>query len=125
VGLGPDDLPDEGRLLRRIHPELVKYDEGGSFRVTSAAFKDEKMSVDIGSYMPRHGLTWKHTLQGHPDHLLVSITAGTARELQQSIEHCAIEDNPVHAQIEGHKTTKIARCFAKSASWIKGSCAVV
>ena len=103
-----EEIADVDDLYRRIHPLQVKED--GS--LSSAAFKDAEMSVDVARLT-----TPQQSLSGYVSHGLVSITAGHARSLRQEVFHAPLETNPAHALVKGRKTDSIAKNLARSAKW--------
>jgi hypothetical protein len=60
-------VADQAGLLRRIHPEQVVMDGNvGHYRPSSAAFKDQELSVDAEPALHSQGLDWKFSIQKHP-----------------------------------------------------------
>ena len=49
---------------------------------------------------------------------LAAITAGLARQLDQTVAHEPDEDEPAHAVVIGKKTSKVRKRFAKEAEWV-------
>ena len=77
AGGAPTEIADDAGLLRRIHPTWVVWDMNlGSWRVSSAAFKDPRMSVDAEPLLIHAGLDWAFSLRDFPDHSLVRLRAG-------------------------------------------------
>jgi len=96
-------IADEEDLYRRVHPDQMK--PNGT--VTSAAFKDQEMSVDRAKKR-----TPEDSLARHPKYGLASFKAALARRLNQQVEPDGDLANPAHALVIGQKTRSIARSFA-------------
>jgi hypothetical protein len=99
--VNPEHIPDPDLLYRRIHP---LHFEAESQHVSSAAFQQERMSVNWAKYA-----TPQQTAS--PDTpVVVSLTAGQCRNLGQSVEHTPITPPPpaisniAHAEVCGNKT---------------------
>ena len=109
-GLDDDFIPNEAMLLRRIHPDQVVEDRNtGQPRVSSGAFKDPELSVDVEPILTALGLDWTFSLRNHPGHSLVRFAAGIARENGQAVVHDPIPgENEAHAEVRGKKSTGIA-----------------
>jgi hypothetical protein len=118
---GSDDgsIADEWMLLRRIHPEQVVADrQTGELRVSSAAFRDPAMSVDVEELLKRAGLDWRFSLQGYPTYSLAAFSAAVARSLGQAVVSSPLPANQAHAEVRGHKTGAVSRALSKAASWV-------
>jgi hypothetical protein len=119
----PDDrdlIPDHSGLLRRIHPKFVTPDYNtGRKRLSSGAFRDSNMSVDVESMLTTDGRDWTFSLRNWPSHFLVRLQAGFTRAQQQSIEHKPQADNPYHAEVVGRKSGAICDAFRREARWVK------
>ena len=102
------EVADADDLYRRIHPSQVK--DG---KLTSAAFKDLQLSVDLARLT-----TPQRSLSRHPSHGLASITALVARSLGQEVIHNPLNINPAHALVIGNKSLATARSLARSATWV-------
>jgi hypothetical protein len=121
-----DKIPDHSSLLRRIHPNHV-IGEPGARRLSSAAFKDPNMSVDVENMLEASGKDWNFSLRAHPQHWLVRLTAVLMRQNGQSIEHKPVPadpanplaENPAHAEVAGKKTGAISNAFRHAAIWVK------
>lgn len=107
----PEEILDDDRLWRRIHPTQTQED-GGRRRVTSAAFTDERLSVDLARIQEHY----TRTLIGYSGYGVAEIQAGFARSLGQQVIHRPLAENPAHSQIEGRKSRSVARSLAKAAS---------
>jgi hypothetical protein len=118
----PDDLeiiPNASGLLRRVHPKhLVPAAEPGRRRLSSGAFRDPELSVDVEPMLQKDGHDWNYSLAGHAGHSLVRINAGFARQQNQSVEQTPEAANPYHAEIIGKKRDPVCRAFAAAAEWV-------
>jgi hypothetical protein len=119
----PTDDPsilDEHRLIRRIHPSWIIYDDNLKIhRPTSQAFQnskgDEAMSVFLEPVFLESGRQLKVLLAGWPEHSLAAVTAGCARACDQGVLRDPLADEPSHSLVVGQKTTntrkRLAQCF--------------
>jgi hypothetical protein len=57
------------RLLRRIPRTWIAWDEFGNAAISSAAFKDEELSVNIESVMARDGRPLADAVRNYPGRL--------------------------------------------------------
>jgi hypothetical protein len=117
-----DDLAitaDE-RLFRRVHlSQIVKDDDTGNTRISTGAFKDKELSVNIESVLIRNGESADACLRQHQLHKLVSITAGQARQLQQIVCPDPLPDDASHGLVCGSKNNRrIHEGLRDSAAWI-------
>lgn len=118
---GSDDgsIADEWSLLRRIHPDHIVPDKNsGGLRVSSAAFRDPEMSVDVEEMLIKSGKTWQFSLEGYPAYSLMRLLASVPRSLQQAVVHVPLPDNDAHAEVQGKKTNSVARSLSAAASWV-------
>lgn len=102
-------IQDEDILHRRIHETFSKSD--GS--ISSQAFKDPEMSVDVAKLT-----TTEATLKDHSSCGLVALETKGARDLNQEVIHEPLTINGAHALVKGKKTKAIARKLAKLSSWV-------
>lgn len=104
---------DEERLLRRIHPNWIVPDASDPTikRVSSAAFDNLEMSVELASVRDARGETLMATLDGYNGFGLVFITASTARAKDQAVCRAPLPDNAAHGLVVGKKTKSVARHF--------------
>lgn len=115
---------DHDRLFRRVPPNHLVPQNDGSLRLSSAAFKDDELSVNIESLMVEQGRLPDDTLAGHPGFFLTSITAGNVR----SFGHAVVKDNvsqpneppvdPAHGLVLGKKRGSFAKAMVRSHDWI-------
>lgn len=101
--------PEEDRLLRWLHPGQFNWEEK---RPTSAAFKDEEMSVDILSMTTVDESYERAKKIGK--HAVVSLGFQQVLDLGLEVKHDPIEGNDAHALILGKKTKSIAKKLASS-----------
>src|SRR6266446_9747906 len=98
-------IADDAGLLRRIRPDQIVDDANTEIRrPSSAAFKDDRMSVDAETILISNGLNWKFTLKDYPNHSLVKIEAKHARAKALAVIHKPIPDNPAHTEVVGKKS---------------------
>jgi len=127
----PDDLsiPNESNLLRRIPPNHFYFDENENrIRPSSAAFEDDEddhpMSVYLSGVLLRENREPSSVLVGHEGYALAAITAGLAREKNQTIHPDPLPDESSHAAVCGDKgrsqKTAPRKQFALMAVWIVG-----
>jgi hypothetical protein len=115
----PLAIPDDCKLLRRVHPDHVVPDGNtGKRRLSSGAFRDKEMSVDAGCLLERFGLDPLFSLRGS-QHFLVEFTAGFARGHEQTVQHKPQDDNPVHSEVLGRKSAPVCNAFRDNAAWVK------
>lgn len=62
----------------------MEWDEGGNPLISSAAFKDEELSVYIETPMARDGREPAQAIREYAGYGLAAITAGHARSLSQA-----------------------------------------
>lgn len=106
-------------LLRRIHPEQIVSDKRtGELRVSSAAFRDPEMSVDVEELLKQAGLDWRFSLKDHAGYSLMKFSAAVPRSHGLTVVHSPLPDNNAHAEVRGQKSPAIARALSKSAEWV-------
>jgi hypothetical protein len=96
-------------LLRWLHPGQFKWDES---RATSAAFKDDEMSVDILSLT-----TIKESYiraQKRDKNAVVSLKAQLVLDKGLTVIHSPVEGNYAHAIVFGKKTGSIIKFLTKN-----------
>jgi hypothetical protein len=74
----PSIQPAE-RLFRRIPSTWIDWDEQGNALISSAAFKDGELSINLESVMTRDGRPPEDAIRNHPSYGLPAITAAHAR----------------------------------------------
>jgi len=113
-----EDIPDNANLFRKIHRN--HYNEKTRV-VSSAAFKQERMSVNWEKYKSAKDSADANAAA------VVALVSGECRELGQSVEHTPIEPdqafgpNQAHAEICGKKTDAIGHQLRDTAKtvWLK------
>ena len=111
-----EPIPDDTRLYRRLHPDQVVWDDNEQrlrAGASSAAFKDEHLSVNLGNELVRLNETPAFALRAHPRHSLGWFTAAFARSRDQVVVARPTEDDPTHGEVVGRKTGSCATAFAK------------
>ncbi|MBI2930471.1 MAG: hypothetical protein HYY16_02370 [Planctomycetes bacterium] len=116
-------LPDTAVLWRRVHPKWIVADESPrGYRLSTAAFDDDPeggpTSVILADDIIAAGGSPANALLRHPEHALVSITAGDARKAGQKVAREPLADQPSHAVIVGNKTYSVKRSLARAARWV-------
>jgi hypothetical protein len=111
-------IPGDESLLRRIHPNHVNWDESGDPNISSAAFRDRELSVNLSSVMAEAGREPAEAIRGYAGFGLAAITATHARSLNQSVARDPKPDEPSHGIVYGEKTHAIRRKLRDGAHWI-------
>lgn len=101
------------RLFRRIPPTWVDWDEQGNAVISSAAFKDEALSINLESVMARDGRPPADAIRNHPRYGLAAITAAHARSLNQAVAADPLPEEPAHGSSMGRRSAgELAANFA-------------
>jgi hypothetical protein len=112
-------ITDEERLFRRIPRPWINWDEHGNAAISSAAFKDEDLSVALESVMVRDGRPPADAIRNYTGYGLAAITAARARSLNQRVARDPIEEEPAHGVVYGQKKRGgIAGKLRDGASWV-------
>jgi hypothetical protein len=111
-------IPPDERLLRRVHPTHVVPDQNGGFRLSSAAFNDRELSVDIASTLSQLNRPYESCLHGYDGYGLIWFSAQSARANQQVVCRDPLPDNPAHGIVYGHKPTSVRRRLAALSTWL-------
>jgi hypothetical protein len=118
-----DDLTigNEERLFRRIHlTQIVKDEDTGQARVSTGAFRDKELSINIESVLLRNGDAIAACLRNHQGHKLVSFTVGQARQFQQIV--CPDPEPPEnlsHGLFCGSKNSRrVLEGLRDAAQWV-------
>jgi hypothetical protein len=112
-------IADEDRLFRRIHSTQIVKDDNGFARVSSGAFRDKEMSVNIESVLLSEGKSAADCLQGYRAHKLVSITAGAARQFRQAVCRDPLPEDSSHGLVCGSKSNgRVVEGLRSSAKWV-------
>ena len=96
-------IPNHERLFRRIPRTWVDWDEHGNAAISSAAFKDEELSINLESTMARDGRPPEDAIRSYPGYGLAAITAAHARSLQQAVARDPLLEEPAHGVVYGQK----------------------
>jgi len=109
---------DDDTLFRRIHLlQIVKDDDTGLARVSSGAFKDKDLSVNIKSVLDGMGLGPEDCIINRSTQKLVAFTAGEARQLSQTVSHDPLPGNPAHGIVYGSKSRTVQKGLIAAADW--------
>lgn len=113
-------LADGELLLRRVPSKWIVNDpkSPNGYRVSSAAFEDEEMSVDIASIRDAANEPWTTCLAGHEGYGLVSVTAGLVRAKGQMVCRDPLPENAAHGVVVGRKTGSVRNAFVKECVWV-------
>lgn len=113
-------ITNEDRLFRRVHlTQVVRDDDTGLARVSSGAFRDKELSVNIESILVNEGKSPAACLHGYLVHQLVSVTAGEARQYSQTVCRDPLPNDLSHGLIAGSKNNRrILEGLRDSAKWI-------
>ena len=116
-------ITDAAALWRRVHPSwIVRDDNAGGLRVSSAAFDDSRdgspLSVLLAEVIAQTQRTKQDVMAGYERYALAAITAQTARACGQGIARTPEPDEPAHASVFGQKTQSNKRKMAKAATWV-------
>lgn len=125
----PDDpsIEDTADLLRRIPPaHFVPDGNSGLVRPSSAAFEDDNdadpMSVYLSTVLVANQREYASVLVGHPGYGLAAITAGMAREKNQTVHPDPIPEEVSHTVVCGNKrlggNNSAKKTFAHNARWV-------
>jgi hypothetical protein len=117
----PNDpsIGDDLRLFRRVTEAWIVRDENrGCQRLSSAAFDNYEMSVVLEDALAVDGRHPTDVLQGFPSTFLASITAGSAREQCQGVVRSPTQEEPAHGEVVGKKTKGRRRALVRAATWI-------
>ena len=96
-------IPGDERLFRRIPRTWIDWDEHGNPAISSAAFKDEELSVNLESVMVRDGRPPANAIRSYAGYGLAAITAAHARSLNQAVARDPLPEEPAHGVVYGHK----------------------
>ena len=112
-------IPGEERLFRRIPRTWVDWDEDGNAGISSAAFKDEELSINLESVMARDGRPPEDAIRGYADYGLAAITAAHARSLNHAVARDALPEEPAHGVVYGpKKRDRIGGKLRNGATWV-------
>ena len=113
-------IRDDERLLRRIHPDHVNWDDNGDPNISSAAFRDKELSVNLASVMEEAGREPRDAVRGYAGFGLASVTAAHARSLNQAVARDPTLEEPAHGVVYGEKKRAgVYRKLRDRAQWIE------
>lgn len=119
-------IPDAADLWRRIPPHhLVRDDNVGGCRISSAAFDDDDDGEPMSVVLAAEARGPAFVLEGHVGYGLAAITAGLARECSQAVarDPLSFPDRPstpeerAHCVVVGHKPRSIMKKLRNGANW--------
>src|SRR2546426_3361345 len=111
-----DDDPSisgDENLLRRIPSSWIDWDENGNPNISSAAFKDEHLSVYLESVMVREGRAPAEAIRNSAGYGLAAITAAHARALNQRVARDPLPEEPARHRLRSKKTGRHRRRIAR------------
>ncbi len=112
-------IPGDENLFRRIPGTWVDWDENGNPNISSAAFKEEELSVYLESVMARDGRPPAEAIRNYSGYGLAAITAAHARALNQRVTRDPQPEEPAHGIVYGKKKSGgIGGKLRDGASWI-------
>ena len=95
------------------------WDEYGNPAISSAAFKDPELSVNLESVMARDGRQPADALGSYSGYGLAAITAAHARSLNQVVARDPLPEEPAHGVVYGQKKRGgIAAKLRDGAIWV-------
>lgn len=113
-------ITDAERLLRRIARSWVSWEEDGTPRISSAAFKDDELSVNLESVMAQAGRAPEEAIRDYSGYGLAGFTAAQARALNQALARDPLPEEPAHGIVYGPKKRGgIAQRLRDAALWVK------
>jgi len=115
-------IPGNERLLRRIPPFHVIWDDNGDANISSGAFENPKnqldLSVNLASVMEAAGREPQDAIRDYPGYGLATITASQARSLNQAVARDPTPAEPAHGIVYGEKARAIRRKLRDGALWV-------
>lgn len=112
-------IADDAGLLRRVHPSQVVPDaNSGGYRLSSAAFTDPNLSIDIEPILLAGRADWHRTLAGFSGYSLVRFSAAAARAVGQAVVRRPLPDNDAHGEVIGKKTTAVKNALCRASDWV-------
>jgi hypothetical protein len=112
-------IPGDERLLRRIPRTWINWDEHGNAAISSAAFRDEELSINLESIMARDGQPPADAIRNYRGYGLAALTAAHARSLRQAVASDPLPEEPAHGVVYGQKKRGgIGRKLRDGAIWV-------
>ena len=113
-------ITDAERLLRRIARSWVSWEEDGTPRISSAAFREDELSVNLETVMAQAGRAPEEAVRDYPGYGLAAFTAAHARGLNQAVARDPLPEEPAHGIVYGRKKRGgIAQKLRDAALWVK------
>lgn len=108
------------RLFRRVHlKQIVEDHDTGMGRVSSGAFRDKEMSVNIESILLKEGRDALYCLENRKEHKLVSLDPAVCRRHGQIVCVDALPNDASHGLVVGNKSSRrINEGLRDSAAWV-------
>lgn len=105
-------------LWRRLHrTQIVSDSQTGAERVSSAAFTDPQLSVDLARLVRDDD--YRVTMGSSAG--VAAFAASVARELGLAVEHAPEPDNGAHTHVLGKKTESIRRRLSRNSMLLNGA----
>ena len=104
-------IPHDERLFRRINITHVVERDADKTEVSSAAFRDDELSVNLESVMKSACRPPEDALRNSPNDLLMSVTAGVCRDHEQKVGPDPTPEEPAHGYVFGKKSKAIRRAL--------------
>jgi hypothetical protein len=119
IFLDDSSIPGQERLFRRVPRNWVDWDDDGNPTISSAAFKDEALSVYLESVMMQNGRQPEDSIRNYPGYGLAALTAAHARSLNQAVARDPLPEEPAHGVVYGPKKRGgIGGALRDGALWI-------
>jgi hypothetical protein len=112
------NIPDQGRVFRLVSLNVIVPKDDGTAMVSSGAFKDLELSVNLEGVMQPAGRGPQDSLRSKPNDLLVGFTAGVCRQHRQLVGPDPTPEEPAHGYVFGTKTLPIRRALRSAVEWI-------
>lgn len=108
-------IEDHEKLLRRVHPDLVKP----TGEPDSSNFKDDPGGIGTSVTVWRSGVDLERVTQGNPDFGVIRIRAGEARAEALGFVFTFEEGNPNHCEMFGARTAGKQKRLRNKARWVR------
>jgi len=95
-----EQISDGDELRRHLHPAWL-LDDG---QISSAAFKDTEMSVDLCRLR-----SLQESCRARPTWGMAELSVSAVRGLNLDVVYKPVEDNPSHCEVPGKKTHAISK----------------
>jgi hypothetical protein len=111
-------IPHDERLFRRINITHVVERDADKTEVSSAAFRDDELSVNLESVMKSACRPPEDALRNSPNDRLMSVAAGVCRDHEQKVGPDPTPEEPAHGYVFGKKSKAIRRALRDAAKWV-------